>query len=102
FHDGHLDRRAEGGPARRDVYLRGHRLFRHLLCGLDSGPPSQRGHAAMIRIDNVSKWFGPMQVLADCSTSVDRGEVVVVCGPSGSGKSTLLKCINGLERVQKG
>jgi glutamate/aspartate transport system ATP-binding protein len=56
----------------------------------------------MIRIDNVSKWFGPMQVLADCSTSVDRGEVVVVCGPSGSGKSTLLKCINGLERVQKG
>jgi glutamate/aspartate transport system ATP-binding protein len=41
-------------------------------------------------------------VLTDCSTKVNKGEVVVVCGPSGSGKSTLIKCVNGLEPFQKG
>jgi glutamate/aspartate transport system ATP-binding protein len=56
----------------------------------------------MIRIDNVSKWYGAFQVLADCSTGVQKGEVVVVCGPSGSGKSTLIKCVNGLEPFQQG
>jgi len=57
---------------------------------------------AMISIDSVSKWYGNFQVLADCTTQIDRGEVVVVCGPSGSGKSTLIKCINALEPFQKG
>jgi glutamate/aspartate transport system ATP-binding protein len=57
---------------------------------------------AMISIDAVSKWYGSFQVLADCTTQIDRGEVVVVCGPSGSGKSTLIKCINALEPFQKG
>jgi glutamate/aspartate transport system ATP-binding protein len=57
---------------------------------------------AMIEIRDVSKWFGAFQVLKDCTTSVDKGEVVVVCGPSGSGKSTLIKCVNGLEPFQKG
>ena len=56
----------------------------------------------MIEISNVSKWYGQFQVLADCTTSVQKGEVVVVCGPSGSGKSTLIKCVNGLEPFQKG
>jgi glutamate/aspartate transport system ATP-binding protein len=56
----------------------------------------------MIEIKNISKWYGDFQVLADCTTSVDKGEVVVVCGPSGSGKSTLIKCVNGLEPVQQG
>jgi glutamate/aspartate transport system ATP-binding protein len=56
----------------------------------------------MIKIDAVSKWYGPVQVLKDCSAVVARGEVVVVCGPSGSGKSTLIKCVNGLEPFQKG
>jgi glutamate/aspartate transport system ATP-binding protein len=56
----------------------------------------------MIEIENVSKWYGDFQVLADCSTRVAKGEVVVVCGPSGSGKSTLIKCVNGLEPVQQG
>lgn len=56
----------------------------------------------MIDLKNVSKWYGDFQVLDDCSTHVDRGEVVVVCGPSGSGKSTLIKCVNGLEPVQQG
>src|SRR5213596_1147867 len=56
----------------------------------------------MISMKNVSKWYGSFQVLADCSTEVAKGEVVVVCGPSGSGKSTLIKCVNGLEPFQKG
>jgi glutamate/aspartate transport system ATP-binding protein len=56
----------------------------------------------MIEIKNVSKWYGDFQVLTDCTTSVDKGEVVVVCGPSGSGKSTLIKTVNGLEPFQKG
>jgi glutamate/aspartate transport system ATP-binding protein len=56
----------------------------------------------MIKIDAVSKWYGPVQVLKDCNAAIARGEVVVVCGPSGSGKSTLIKCVNGLEPFQKG
>ncbi len=56
----------------------------------------------MIEISNVSKWYDTFQVLKDCSTRVDKGEVVVVCGPSGSGKSTLIKCVNALEPFQKG
>ena len=56
----------------------------------------------MIEMKNVSKWYGTFGVLKDCSTSVNKGEVVVICGPSGSGKSTLIKCVNGLEPFQKG
>ncbi|MFT3813574.1 MAG: amino acid ABC transporter ATP-binding protein [Acidovorax sp.] len=56
----------------------------------------------MIEIKNVSKWYGPVQVLNDCSVSIDKGDVVVVCGPSGSGKSTLIKTVNALEPIQKG
>ena len=56
----------------------------------------------MIEIRKVSKWYRDFQVLKDCSLSVTRGEVVVVCGPSGSGKSTLIKCVNGLEPIQEG
>jgi glutamate/aspartate transport system ATP-binding protein len=56
----------------------------------------------MIRIQNVSKWYGPVQVLNDCSVNIDKGDVVVVCGPSGSGKSTLIKTVNALEPIQKG
>jgi len=56
----------------------------------------------MIEMKNVSKWYGSVQVLNDCSTQISKGEVVVVCGPSGSGKSTLIKTINALEPIQKG
>ena len=57
---------------------------------------------ATLHFQNVSKWYGDFQVLEQCSTQVNKGEVVVVCGPSGSGKSTLIKCANGLEPFQKG
>ena len=56
----------------------------------------------MIKITNVSKHYGDFKVLTDCTTSVSKGEVIVVCGPSGSGKSTLIKCVNGLEPFQSG
>jgi glutamate/aspartate transport system ATP-binding protein len=56
----------------------------------------------MISLEQVSKWYGTFQVLTDCTTSVDKGEVIVVCGPSGSGKSTLIKTVNALEPFQKG
>ena len=57
----------------------------------------------MIEISHVDKYYRPsFQALKDCSTSVAKGEVVVVCGPSGSGKSTLIKCVNALEPFQGG
>jgi glutamate/aspartate transport system ATP-binding protein len=56
----------------------------------------------VIELNNVSKWYADFQVLKDCTTRVEKGEVVVVCGPSGSGKSTLIKCVNGLEPFQQG
>ena len=56
----------------------------------------------MIEISHVSKSYGAFKVLTDCSTRVEKGDVVVVCGPSGSGKSTFIKTINGLEPFQEG
>ncbi len=56
----------------------------------------------MISIKNISKHYGSFQVLTECSTEVEKGEVIVICGPSGSGKSTLIKCVNGLEPFQQG
>lgn len=56
----------------------------------------------MIEITGITKYYGNFAVLKNCSTSVSKGEVVVVCGPSGSGKSTLIKCVNALEPIQEG
>jgi ABC-type polar amino acid transport system ATPase subunit len=58
--------------------------------------------APAIEFTDVHKWFGPLHVLRDITLAVAPGEVVVVCGPSGSGKSTLIRCVNALERVQRG
>ena len=55
-----------------------------------------------IQIQNMNKWFGSFHVLRDIDLTVNRGEIIVVCGPSGSGKSTLIRCINALEEHQKG
>jgi glutamate/aspartate transport system ATP-binding protein len=56
----------------------------------------------MIEIKYVSKWYGSVQVLNNCSVTIAKSDVVVVCGPSGSGKSTLIKTVNGLEPIQQG
>ncbi|MGI9434523.1 MAG: ATP-binding cassette domain-containing protein, partial [Geminicoccaceae bacterium] len=56
----------------------------------------------MITLEKLSKRYGTFQVLKDCSTRIEKGQVVVICGPSGSGKSTLIKCINGLEPFDSG
>jgi len=56
----------------------------------------------IIKVENVSKWFGDFQALKDINLEVFLKEKIVVCGPSGSGKSTLIRCINRLEEHQKG
>jgi general L-amino acid transport system ATP-binding protein len=56
----------------------------------------------MIELAEVSKWFGDFQALKGVDLSIDRQEVVVVCGPSGSGKSTMIRCINRLEKHDRG
>ena len=57
----------------------------------------------MIEIKNLSLWYGPHhQALHGINETIGNGQTVVICGPSGSGKSSLLRCINGLERFQRG
>lgn len=57
---------------------------------------------AIIRLENVNKWYGQFHVLKHIDLDVTRGERIVICGPSGSGKSTLIRCINRLEEHQQG
>src|SRR5471032_57652 len=87
---------------RRNGAVRRRLLFRGVPGRIGSCQKSSEKGRSMISLKNVSKWYGPFQVLTDCTTEVKKGEVVVVCGPSGSGKSTLIKTVNGLEPFQKG
>jgi general L-amino acid transport system ATP-binding protein len=59
-------------------------------------------NGAMIVAEDVQKWFGKFQALRGISTTIRRGEVVVIVGPSGSGKSTFIRTINRLERHDGG
>lgn len=56
----------------------------------------------IIEIKNLNKWYGDFHVLKDINLTINKGEIIVVCGPSGSGKSTLIRCINYLEQFQEG
>jgi general L-amino acid transport system ATP-binding protein len=57
---------------------------------------------AIIRMQDVNKWYGQFHVLRNINLNVAQGERIVVCGPSGSGKSTMIRCINRLEEHQQG
>ncbi len=57
---------------------------------------------SVVRVDQVHKSYGPVEVLKGVSLTVERGGVVALIGRSGSGKSTLLRCLNGLEAIQSG
>ena len=56
----------------------------------------------MIQIKNLEKSFGSLKVLRGIDFQASDGEIIVILGPSGMGKSTFLKCINYLERPDKG
>jgi general L-amino acid transport system ATP-binding protein len=57
---------------------------------------------AIIRMQDVNKWYGQFHVLRNINLNVEPGERIVICGPSGSGKSTMIRCINRLEEHQQG
>ncbi len=59
-------------------------------------------HPPVIEIQDLNKWYGSFHVLKNINLTVDKGEIIVICGPSGSGKSTLIRCINRIETNQKG
>ena len=67
--------------------------------GTSGGAPDA---TPLVVLENVNKHFGPLHVLKDVSTTIGRGEVVVVIGPSGGGKSTLCRAINRLEPIDSG
>ncbi len=56
----------------------------------------------IVKVDNLHKRFGALEVLKGVSLEIDRGQMVAIIGKSGSGKSTLLRCLNGLERIHSG
>ena len=56
----------------------------------------------IIQIKELNKWYGNFHALKNINLNIKEGEIVVVCGPSGSGKSTLIRCVNFLEKFQKG
>ena len=56
----------------------------------------------MLRIRDLSAWYGQAQVLRDVSLDVDAGQVVTLVGRNGAGKTTLLRCVMGLHRDQRG
>ncbi len=57
---------------------------------------------AILEVKNIKKSFGELEVLKDISFNVEEGQVVAIIGPSGSGKSTLLRCVNQLEKADRG
>ncbi len=65
-------------------------------------PPSADTRAAMVVLDDIHKSFGKLEVLRGINLQVMPHEVLVIIGPSGSGKSTLLRCVNYLERPERG
>ena len=57
---------------------------------------------SILKIENLHKYFGDLEVLKGVDLEVEPGEVICVIGPSGSGKSTMLRCLNRLEQITSG
>ena len=70
--------------------------------GRATGAANTVSDEVVIEITSMNKWFGEFHVLKDINLTVYRGERIVICGPSGSGKSTMIRCINRLEKHQRG
>ena len=68
----------------------------------DSVASAAQAGDAIIRVEDVYKWYGKFLVLKHVNLEVSRGERIVICGPSGSGKSTFIRCLNRLEEHQRG
>jgi len=66
------------------------------------GNMSEQSNKNLIQMKNVDKYFGEFQALKNINLEVERKERIVICGPSGSGKSTLIRCLNRLEKHNKG
>ncbi len=62
----------------------------------------EKGCCDIIEIKGLEKWYGDFHALKEVDLNVKEGEIIVICGPSGSGKSTLIRCVNFLEKFQKG
>lgn len=56
----------------------------------------------VVKVNNLKKKYGNLEVLKDISINIKEGEVVCIIGPSGSGKSTFLRCLNALEEINEG
>ena len=67
-----------------------------------AAPTSTANKNELVIIEQINKFYGDLHVLKDITTTVARGEVVVIIGPSGSGKSTLCRAINRLETIDSG
>ena len=70
--------------------------------GIPFADATQAKGETLIEVSDMDKFFGDFQALKDINMKVGRREVVVVIGPSGSGKSTLIRCINRLEKHDRG
>lgn len=65
-------------------------------------PHAADNRSPLLSMEAVDKWYGAFQALKNINLTVRKGEKIVLCGPSGSGKSTLIRCINALEKIEKG
>jgi polar amino acid transport system ATP-binding protein len=92
---------AQAVPSGPDALAEGGEVA-HDILSVIGGPAAPAARGAVVEATDVHKWFGRNEVLKGVSLTVNQRETVVVIGPSGSGKTTFIRCINHLEKIQKG